>query len=134
MPRETRALLAFNRGIISTLGLARADLPRTALSAETMVNWRPRTLGSMSLRPGFGYIDSTNGDAKAKLIPFIFAFDDQAQLEIVDGEMQVRIDDELITRPAVTAAVSNGTFDSNLTGWADADEGSAVSDWLTGGY
>jgi hypothetical protein len=134
MPKETRALLAFNRGIMSRMGLARADLPRTALSAEQMTNWQPRALGSMMLRPGWQYLSSTNGNAKARHIPFVFAFDDTALLELVEDEMQVRIDDQLITRPTVTAAIANGTFDSNLTSWTDNDEAGAASTWLTGGY
>jgi hypothetical protein len=134
MPKEVRPHLAFNRGIMSKLGLARSDLQRTSLSAEVMTNWMGRSLGAMSLRPGFGYIDATNGSARAKLIPFIFRFTDQAQLEIVDGEMQVRVDDELITRVAVTAAVTNGTFDANVGSWTDNDESGAASAWVTGGY
>lgn len=134
MPRENKALLAFNRGLMSKLGLARVDLPRTALSSEVHTNWMTRGLGAMMLRTGSEYIDNTNGDAKAKLIPFIFSFEDQAQLELSGGEMQVRIDDELITRPSVTAAVTNGNFTSDVTGWTENDEGSAASTWLTGGY
>jgi hypothetical protein len=133
MPREARSLLAFNRGIISKLGIARTDLPRTALSAEVMTNMTVRALGSMMLRPGWGYISNTNGNAKAKLIPFIFSFNDQAQLEVVDGEMQVRVNDELITRTAVSATITNGSFTSDLTGWSDADEAGS-SAFATGGY
>lgn len=134
MPRETRALLAFNRGILSRMGLARSDLQRTALSAETMNNWQPRALGSMMLRPGWQYLSSTNGDAKARQIPFVFAFDDTALLEIVEDEMQVRVDDTLITRSAVTAAITNGNFDANIASWTDNDQSGAASTWLTGGY
>ena len=134
MPREVKPHLALNRGLISKLGLSRADLPRAALSAEVMTNWIPRTLGSMMLRAGLEYIDNSNGNARAKYLPFIFSFTDKAHIELVDGEMQVRIEDELITRPAVTAPITNGTFDANVTGWTDNDEGSAQSNWLTGGY
>lgn len=94
----------------------------------------PRSLGSMMLRPGLEYIDSTNGNARAKLVPFIFSFTDLAQLEIVDSELQVRVDDEVITRVAVTAAVTNGSFTTDVASWTDNDEGSAASTWLTGGY
>lgn len=134
MPKQNAAVLAFNRGIISRLGLARIDLNRTALSAEVMTNWMPRSLGSMSIRPGWEYIDSTASDAKAKLLSFIFSTDDTAQLEVTEEVLRVRIDDELIERVAVTATVTNGNFTSDVTGWTDSDEGGATSDWLTGGY
>ena len=58
MARENTALVAFNRGRVSQLALARTDIKRIALSAETMTNWVPRVLGSMSLRAGLGYLGS----------------------------------------------------------------------------
>lgn len=134
MPKQNNHLLAFNRGIQSRLGLARIDLERTALAAEIQTNWMPRTLGSMMLRPGWEYIDATRSGAVAKLFPFVFASDDFAQLEVSGGYLRVRVDDELIARSAVTAAITNGTFDSDLTGWTDSDELGGASTWLTGGY
>jgi hypothetical protein len=134
MPKQSTTLLAFNRGILSRLGLARIDLARTSLSAETMTNWMPRTLGSMMLRPGWQYISDTRNDAAAKLFPFVFATDDTAQLEITEGVLRIRIDDVLLTRAAVTAAVTNGTFSAGLSGWTDSDESGGASTWLTGGY
>lgn len=138
MPRQTNQTLALNRGIISRLGLARIDLARTAMAAEIQTNWMPRVMGSMSLRPGFEYIATTQSSAKARLFPFIFAQDDTAQVEMTAGAsvmlMRVRIDDVPVSRPAVTAAVTNGTFTSNVTSWTDNDEAGAASAWLTGGY
>jgi hypothetical protein len=134
MPKQNGQLLAFNRGIQSRLGLARIDLERTALAAEVQTNWMPRTLGSMMLRPGWEYIDGTRSGAVAKLFPFVFATDDFAQLEVTSGTLRVRVDDELISRPSVTAAVTNGTFTSDLTGWTDSDESGGVSQWQVGGY
>ena len=125
---------AFNRGLISRLALARDDLQRYRLSAETMVNWMPRVLGSMMLRPGTKYIDSTRNDAEARLIPFVFSSSDTAILELTSNVLRVWVDDVLIARPTVTSAVSNGDFDANLTGWTDADEAGGTSVWATGGY
>lgn len=132
--RENRALLAFNRGLLSKFGAARIDLNRTAMSAEVMTNWMPRVLGSMSLRTGWQYLGATRSNGVAKMLPFIFATDDVAQFEFTDAVLRVRISDALITRPAVTAAVTNGTFTSDVTGWTDSDESGATSAWATGGY
>jgi hypothetical protein len=134
MPKQNTSLLAFNRGILSRLGLARIDLARTSLSAEVMTNWMPRTLGSMMLRAGLQYISDTRNDALAKLFPFVFATDDTAQLEVTADTIRIRIADVLLTRVAVSAAVSNGAFTSDLTGWTDSDESGGASTWLTGGY
>lgn len=132
--RENALLSSFNRGVISPLALARTDLKRTALSAEIQTNWMPRTLGSMMLRPGWKYLDSTYQDKYAVDIPFIFSLDDTAIIELTDQNMRVRIDEVAITRPAVTTAITNSTFNSDLTGWTDADESGATSAWATGGY
>lgn len=134
MARERTELLAFNRGLISRLALARQDLKRMAFSAETMTNWMPRAMGSMMLRPGLGYIGATASNAAARYLPFVFATDDTALLEFTNALMRVWIDDALITRASVSSAVANGNFDSNLTSWTDNDEAGGASAWVTGGY
>ena len=134
MAKGNVPLQAFNRGIVSPLSLARTDIDRVALSAETQTNWMPRTLGSMMLRPGLGYIGSTRNNLTSKTIPFIFATDDTADLEITDQVMRVWVSDALVERPAVTATIANGGFDSNVASWTDNDESGATSTWLTGGY
>jgi hypothetical protein len=132
--RENVALLAFNRGIISPLALARTDLKRTALSAETMTNWMPRVFGSMMLRPGTAYLGSTRTDAQANFLPFVFSSDDTALVEITDSNVRVWISDAVITRGSVSSATVNGNFDTTVTSWTDADESGGTSDWETGGY
>lgn len=132
MSQANVPLLAFNRGYISKLALARVDIKRTALSAEVQDNWMPRVLGSASLRPGWGYIGESNDSAAAFHIPFIFATDDTAILEMTDEAMRVYDDDDsIITRPSVSTTVTNGDFSSG-TGWTDADETGATST-ITGG-
>lgn len=128
------ALLAFNRGLIDPLALARVDLKRTALSAELMVNWMPRALGPMMLRPGLEYLTTTCGDVLAKYVPFVFSADDVAILEFTDSKMRVLIDEVPISRVSVSSAITNGTFDTDLTGWTDNDESGATSVWATGGH
>ncbi len=74
--------MAWNRGLVSRLGLARQDLKRLALSAETMTNFIPRVLGSMQLRPGLEYVGQIRNDSSAVLIPFVFNTNDTALLEM----------------------------------------------------
>jgi len=132
---ETRPiLLAFNRGIVSPLAVARVDLKRMAMSAEEQTNWMPRVLGAMSLRPGTRFLHSTKGDAAAAHLEFVFAVDDTALIELTAGFMRVVIDDEVLTRPSVASAVTNGTFDTDVAGWTDNDQVGATSAWATGGY
>ncbi len=111
MGHKTLPLLSFNRGLVSRLGLSRQDVKRIALSAEIMTNWMPRVLGSMSLRAGLGYIGATKSNQVTRLLEFIFATDDKALLELTPLLLRVWVSDALVTRPAVSTAVSNGTFD-----------------------
>lgn len=134
MARENFSLYAFNRGVISRLGLSRVDLKRLAMGAETQTNWMPRVLGSAMLRPGLQYIGATLSNAATRLLKFIFSTTDTALLEMTDSNMRVWVSDALLTRPAVTSAVTNGSFFINVAGWTDNDEAGATSDWVAPGY
>src|SRR3990167_4598954 len=132
--REAPALYAFNRGLVSPLGLARTDQKGVGLSAEIMLNWIPRVLGSMSLRPGMQHIGATASNAEAKYVPFIFATDDTALVEFTDSVMRVWIDDVLLTRVSVSTTITNGTFAGNITGWTDGSDSGGTIAWESGNY
>ena len=123
---------AFNRGRISPLAMSRIDLRRTALSADEQTNWMPRKLGSMMLRPGLGYIGATRSNLQSVTLPFVFSRDDTAGCEMTNQVMRVWVNDALVTRPSVSATVTNGSFTSDISGWSDQDGGSAVSSWVGG--
>lgn len=125
-----RTLLAFNHGIISRFGLARVDLKRSALSAERENNWMPRVLGSMMLRPGLQYLGAVLGNGLTKMLPFVFATNDTALVEITEGAFRAWVNDVPLSRSAVSSAIVNGNFDANLANWTP----SGGSTWAAGGY
>lgn len=84
----------------------------------------------MALRPGLEQIRALLG--LSRQLPFVFSLSETAQLDISDGALRVAIDDVLITRAAVTAAVTNGNFTTDLTGWTDNDEAGSTSSWSAG--
>lgn len=129
MAVENVPLIAFNRGLVSKLALARVDIKRTALSAEIYSNFMPRVLGSMMLRPGTGFIGATRANLKAYYLDFIFNLNDTALLELTNLNLRIWINDVLLTRVAVGTAVINGDFAANVVGWTDNDEGLAASAW-----
>lgn len=131
MPKETSATLAFNRGVLSALGLARVDLARYRMAAASMVNWMARVLGSMMLRPGWAYFGNTAGNNQAKAIPFIFGATDTARIEITPNLARVWVNDALVTRLAVGTTVTNGTFATNLAGWTNSSEAGAAVSWVS---
>ncbi len=133
MGTQSNAVLAFNRGVLSKLGLARTDLTRYRMAAEIMVNWMARVLGSMMLRPGWAYTGNTNANSQSKTIPFVFGATDTARIEISQNTTRVWVNDALVTRPAVATTVTNGTFPTNLAGWTNSSEAGATVSWASAG-
>tara|TARA_Y100000310_G_scaffold257594_2_gene265692 strand:+ start:6 stop:2846 length:2841 start_codon:yes stop_codon:yes gene_type:complete len=128
MGEANAPLSTFNRGIIDLRALARTDIKRIALAAEKQTNWMPRTLGSMTLRPGLEKVAESHNSKRAKHVPFVFATDDTDTLEVSGGIFRVLNDGEhLVTRPLNNTAIANGTFETNLTSWTDSDESGATS-------
>ncbi len=132
--REISSLFSLNRGVVSRLGLARLDVKRLALAAQVQTNWMPRVLGSMSLRAGLGYLGSVLGNAPAKFLKFVFATTDTALLELTANTLRVWIGDVLLSRPAVTTTIANGTFAASLASWTGLDEAGATSSWVAPNY
>jgi len=124
MPRQQPALQSFNRGTVSQHALARTDVDRLRLSAETQTNWMPRTLGPMMLRPGLGYIASTYSDAKARVVPFVFSSSDYAALEFTSGILRVLVADTPVTRVSVTSSIADFT---SAPSWTLATSGGGTS-------
>lgn len=107
MPRQNTPLYALNRGEVSHLALARIDVDRLRLSAEEQVNWLPRVVGPMMLRPGTAYVAATRSNLAARLVPFIYSNSDTALIELTNTTMRVLVSDTVITRPSVTTTVAN---------------------------
>jgi hypothetical protein len=133
MPSQNSATLAFNRGLLSQLGLARVDLTRYRMAASISVNWMVRVLGSMMLRPGTAHIVSTQGNNQARAIPFVFGATDTARIEVTQGTSCVLVNDALVTRVAVGTTVTNGSFATNLAGWTNSSQAGATVTWQSAG-
>ncbi len=123
MSRSNVPLVAFNRGILSKKALARVDLDRTALSAEVMTNWLPRTQGAMDFRPGTKYVGNSLNDTGAEWIEFVASTDDVALVECSTNKARMWLGSSshslsLLSRPAVDT-----TLTISDTGWVDASTG-----------
>ena len=90
-------LLAFNRGVIAPQALARVDLDRMPFSAEKQRNWMPSRLGSMSLRPGFGWLGSPHNNETTHCIPFVFSQTDMTIVEFTSEKIRFWVNDALVT-------------------------------------
>lgn len=123
---------AWNVGIHDPKHLARVDLERMRLAAETQTNLLALTTGPGFMRPGLQYLSTTDTNAITRLKEFVFGATDAALMEFSNLSMRVKNDDTLITRPTVTAAVQSGTFSAS-TGWTlTASDGATCT--ISGGY
>lgn len=128
MPQTDVLTHLFNAGEVSPAALNRVDKERIALSAEEQINLFPYAIGKAIMRPGMQYL-STTISGRSRLIPFARSVDARALLELGtdssdNGLMRVYIDDEPITRPAVTSTVTNGDMSSS-SGWTETSVGGA---------
>lgn len=136
MAAVRESLLRFNSGEVSTLALARTDLERMPFSAEEQVNWVPRALGSMMLRPGLEYIGNVHSHSEPTVIlPFIRSTvaSGRALLELSDSILRIWLSDLPLTRGSVATTVTNGDF-SSATGWTlTATPSSGATATISGG-
>lgn len=135
MARASIPLIAFNRGIIDQIALARVDQKRTLLSAEIMTNWLPKTQGAMVMRPGTKYLGSSLNDTGAIWVEFVAATDDTALLELTPKKMRVWIDGALMGRPKVTTTVAisdTGWTKDNIGGGGEASTPTNIIPIMTG--
>lgn len=135
MPHVTGGnYFALNAGQVSEQALARIDLAKMRLAAEVQENLLPTVLGPAIFRPGFGFVAQTYDDEEPFLVPFVFNAADKAIVVVTEGRVEFLVNGAYISRPSVSTAVTNGLFNTDLTGWTDSDESGATSAWVTGGY
>jgi hypothetical protein len=71
-----------------------------------------------------------------RLIPFVYAIDDKALLEITDSLMRIWVDEALVERSAAAdtwGAITNGEFTSDIANWTNFSEGTATIAWHSSG-
>ncbi|RUU80016.1 hypothetical protein, partial [Mesorhizobium sp. M7A.F.Ca.MR.362.00.0.0] len=112
--------------------MPRVDLQRMRLAAETQTNLLPLTSGPAFMRPGLEYLSTTDSNDICRLKEFVFGATDAALMEFTDQLMRVKVEDVLVTRPAVTAVVATGDFSSDTNWTKTATTGATVT--ISGGY
>lgn len=126
-------LLALNRGEVSKTVLARIDLEKLRLAAACQLNWMPSVLGPMQLRPGLNAIGEVILDQPCKLLRFVFSKLDTSLLEVTQSGLRIWINDQLLTRPAVSTAVNDGLFSGTPGAWSASNTTGGCSATYGGG-
>lgn len=123
---------ALNVGQVDIRHLTRVDLERMRLAAEIQKNILPLTTGPAFGRPGLQYISTTDSNDVCRLKEFVFGATDAVLMEFTDYLFRAKVSDTLVTRPAVTASITQGTFAVD-SGWTKtATTGATVT--ISGGY
>lgn len=104
--------------------MARVDVERTRLSASTFVNFTPKTVGPMRIRPGSKYLGSSVNDTGAAWIEFVASASDAQLIELTKNVLRVwDTGDALLTRPAHTTTTGAWSVSSDTGSWKDSSEG-----------
>ena len=128
----------FNRGEVSREAFAREDIARVENSCESMVDWLPERLGTMTFRPGTELLPIAV-DENTLLVEFVTSVDDPIlivmQAPAGTPTMSFMRNDAIVTRPSVTTDFENQSFTGAFaTGeWVDADEVGDVTSVISGG-
>jgi hypothetical protein len=65
--KSDQQILTLNRGVVGKQALARVDVKRLAMSAETQTNFMPRAFGPMMLRPGLKFVGGVDAVPAAQV-------------------------------------------------------------------
>lgn len=130
MPKITHIQSSFSSGELSPLMKGRTSLAQYTNGCETLSNMIVLPQGGITKRPGTKYISTVKDSADTTvLIPFVVGAEQSYVLEFGDLYVRFYRDGGALLS---TAAISNGTFGTDLTGWTDADTGTGASTWSAG--
>lgn len=135
MPRATPLQPSLNAGEFSPRMVARTDFAKYPLACAMLENMIPLPQGGAARRPGTMFVaPAKNPAGRIKLRPFEFSTLQAYVLECGAGYIRFFRDHGQIDTEETDAAIANGTFDSDLSGWTDLDSGTGVSQHNTGGW
>ena len=112
MASSNAPFVVFNGGEIGAETLSRVTLENYAACSETCLNIWLDANGPMSLRPGWQFRGDL-GTEKFWLHPFVRSVRERFMLCLGNSSLRIAtggVDADIIARPAVTSAISNGDF------------------------
>lgn len=128
MARGNAAFVSFNGGEIGKEIVSRTQIENYASTAALIENIMPEAAGPMSLRPGLKMCVEIGRETY--LERFVFGIAQKYLMAFSDNALRIIQNGGVITRPAVTSTVTNGSFTSAIgTGWTDVSDlaGSATT-------
>ena len=128
MPRFHDLNASFNTGELSPRLSARLDFTKYKSGVETMENLLALPEGGAMRRSGSRYVAATKNGAteQARLKKFEFSTTQAYIIEAGKEYMRFYRNQGQITIPNTDAAVTNGAFGSNISGWTDSSNGTGA--------
>lgn len=108
----------FTGGEFSPRASARTDFSKFQNSVQEALNYIIFPLGGAVRRPGSRYVAPTKSNGSACLIPFQFSNDQAYMLEFGSQYIRFFADQGQIVVDDTDAAITNGDFPTNLSGWS----------------
>lgn len=135
MPRVDPIQPAFNAGEFGPRMVARADFAKYRNAARKFENLIALAQGGATRRPGFRFVVPVKDAlAKTRLIPFQFSTVQAYVIEAGDRYFRYCLNQGQIQVAATDAAITNGTFTSDIAGWTDSSgAGSSIGHDLASG-
>jgi len=126
MPRANPLQAAFNAGELGPRMAGRVDFAKYRSAGARVENMTPLPQGGLTRRPGTRFVAAAADHGKRpRLIPFEFSTEQAYVLESGDRTLRFfRNKGQIVVEPT-DAAVANGNFSSDLTGWGEVSTGSA---------
>ncbi len=124
MPRIEPLQPSFNAGEINPRLAARLDFAKYASALEECTNLVPLPEGGLTRRPGSRYIAEVEASDKAtRLLPFEASATQQHIIELNELGMHFFFRQGQLFVLDTDAVITNGTFDTDITGWDDRSTG-----------
>ena len=127
MARANPFLSAFNAGEFSPRMVARVNFEAYDNAASLMENVILMPQGGFQRRPGSRYVAAVKDHAaETALYPFEFSTEQAYVIEAGDQYFRFFRNQAQLVAANIGAAITNGDFTSNITGWTDQSNGTGA--------
>ena len=135
MPRAFPLQPSLNAGEFSPRMAARTDFAKYPLACATLENMIPLPQGGAMRRPGTRFVAAVkDANTKPRLLPFEFSEEQAYVIEAGEGYFRFYMDQGQIVTEDSGAAITNGDFTSDISGWTDqSGAGGAIAHDATNG-
>ena len=123
----------FNAGEFGARMAARVQFNKYANAGSTYQNILPLPQGGFTFRPGFRYVaPAKSASVRPWLIPFVYSNTQSYVLEMGEQAMRFFKDQGQVSAGNTDAAIANGTFNSDISGWTTRSSGTGAVAYSSG--